>query len=227
MARYRSFRDLDGWLLIVSLVICALGVLQIYSATHDTKWHDAWWKQMIWIVIGLGLMWVVTSIDYHTLLGQVPLLYSISIAALLLTFAVGDVISARAAGSDSDPGHDAHIQISEFEKMVIILLVARYLSELKSDQVGLRDLLKLGVLVGIPTLLVMEPAGLRDGGDVPADSGRRGSVGRDPMALSGDRHGGVRAGAAGGLVFSEGLPEGAGWSLLSIPRRIRGDTGIR
>ena len=47
MARYRSFRDLDWPLLIIALIICALGVLQIYSATHDTKWHDAWWKQVV------------------------------------------------------------------------------------------------------------------------------------------------------------------------------------
>ena len=154
MARYRSFRDLDGWLLVLSLIICALGVLQIYSATHDTKWHNAWWKQVVWIVIGLGLMWVVTSIDYHTLLGQVPLLYCVSIGALLLTFAIGDVVF-HSRRWITIPGTGAQIQTSEFEKIVIILLVARYLSELKSDQVGLRDLLKLGGLVGIPTVLVM------------------------------------------------------------------------
>jgi rod shape determining protein RodA len=155
LARYRSFRDLDGWLLILSLTICALGVLQIYSATHDTKWHNAWWKQLVWIGIGLVLMYVITSIDYHTLLGQVPLLYCISIAALLLTFAVGDMVfHSRRWIPLPIPGITIEIQVSEFEKIVIILLVARYLSELKGDTVGLRDLLKLGGLVGIPTLLV-------------------------------------------------------------------------
>ncbi len=49
MARYRSFRDLDWPLLIITLIICALGILQIYSATRDTRWHDAWWKQILWI----------------------------------------------------------------------------------------------------------------------------------------------------------------------------------
>ena len=42
MARYRSLRDLDWTLLIIALIICSLGVLQIYSATHDTKWRNAW-----------------------------------------------------------------------------------------------------------------------------------------------------------------------------------------
>ena len=135
MARYRSFRDLDWPLLIISLIICALGVLQIYSATHDTKWHSAWWKQIIWIVIGLGLMWVVTSIDYHTLLGQVPFSTASRSRALLLTFAVGDVVF-HSRRWITIPGTGIQIQISEFVKLVIILLVARYLSELKSDEVG-------------------------------------------------------------------------------------------
>jgi len=151
MARYRSFRDLDWSLLLITLIICALGVLQIYSATHDTRWHDAWWKQLIWISIAIGLMWVMTSIDYHTLLGQVPLLYSGSLLALIATLAVGHLIFGsrrwiRFFGFT--------FQFSEFVKLVIILVVARYLSELKSDEVSTRDLLKLGGLVAIPTALV-------------------------------------------------------------------------
>ena len=67
-------------------------MLQIYSATHDTKWQDAWWKQLIWIAIALGLMWVVTSIDYHTLLGQIPLLYAHSITALIAVLLVGRLV---------------------------------------------------------------------------------------------------------------------------------------
>ena len=53
MAHYRSLRDLDWPLLIITLVICGMGILQIYSATHDTIWDDAWWKQGIWVLAGL------------------------------------------------------------------------------------------------------------------------------------------------------------------------------
>ena len=152
MARYRSFRDLDWPLLIITLSICALGVLQIYSATHDTRWRDAWWKQVIWVLIAMGLMWVVTSIDYHTLLGQVPVLYTVSMAALLATLAVGRLVFGSRRWIHV---LGFNFQISEFVKIVIILVVARYLSELKSEEIRARDLLKIGGLVGIPTALVM------------------------------------------------------------------------
>lgn len=152
MGRYRRFRDMDWSLLIVSLLICALGVLQIYSATRDTRFHDAWWKQLVWIGIALALMWVVTSIDYHTLLGQIPLLYVTSVTALVAVLAVGRLVYGsrrwiRILG--------INFQISEFVKLVIILVVARYVSELRSNEIRPRDLLKLGGLVGIPALLVM------------------------------------------------------------------------
>jgi rod shape determining protein RodA len=155
MSRYRSFRDLDWSLLVITLIICSLGVLQIYSATHDTKWSDAWWKQAVWVLVGIGIMWVTSSIDYHTLLRRVPILYGVAIAALLATFGFGKLVFGSRRWI-TIPGTGFNFQITEFVKLVIILLVARYLSGLKRDELGLRDLLKLGVLVGIPTALVMK-----------------------------------------------------------------------
>jgi len=153
MARYRSFRDLDWPLLIITLIICSLGILQIYSATRETHWHDAWWKQIIFVVIALGLMWVITSIDYHTLLGQTPILYSLSVAVLLATLIIGRMGMFGARRWIAFYGF--RFQASEFVKIVIVLVVARYLSELKSDEIGTRDLLKLGGLIGIVAVLVL------------------------------------------------------------------------
>lgn len=152
MAQYRSFRDIDWSLVAIALIIAAVGVLQIYSATHDTRWQDAWWKQLIWIAVALGLMWIVMAVDYHMVLGQIPLLYAGSITALIAVLAVGRLVFGsrrwiRIFGFN--------FQISEFVKLVIILVVAKYLSELKRDEVSIRDLLKLGGLVGIPAALVI------------------------------------------------------------------------
>ena len=132
---------MDWPLLAVTLIICAVGVLQIYSATHGTKFEDAWWKQLVWIGLGLVVMWVAASIDYHTLLGQSPLLYCLAVAALFVTVAAGNQIFGSRRWI-SILGFT--FQISEFVKLVIILLVARYLSELKREEVTIRDLLKLG-----------------------------------------------------------------------------------
>lgn len=152
MASYRSIRDFDWPMFILACAICSMGVLQIFSATHETVWKDAWWKQMIWIAIAIAIMWISTLIDYHTLLAQVPLFYTLSVITLMATFAVG----TKVFGSRRWIGYGSfHLQVSEFVKLVIVLLVARYLTELKRERLELSDLLKLGGLIGLPMLLVM------------------------------------------------------------------------
>jgi rod shape determining protein RodA len=150
---YRSIRDFDWALLIVALGICALGVLQIFSATRDTIWRDAWWKQVIYILVALVLMWIISRIDYHSLLGQVPVLYVLSVLALVATFIVGKTVFGSRRWI---PVAGFHLQVSEFVKLVLVLLVARFLTELKTEQLELADLLKLGALIGVPMVLVMK-----------------------------------------------------------------------
>lgn len=153
MASYRSLRDFDWTMFTLAYLICGLGVLQIYSATHDTIWHDAWWKQIVWIIAASILMWIITLIDYHTLLAHVPALYGISLATLIATFIVGQKVfgSRRWIGRGS-----IHLQTSEFVKLVLVLLVARYLADVKKEQLELRDLFRLAALIGLPMLLVMK-----------------------------------------------------------------------
>src|ERR1700735_4017402 len=156
MPAHRSLRDFDWLMLILVCDICALGVLQIYSATRDTHFTEAWWKQGIWILAGFVALWIGKLIDYHTLLGQVAVFYGLSVVTLIATFAVGTTVfgSRRWIGT---PGY--HIQPSEFVKLVIVLLVARYLSEFKGDQLETPDLLQLAGLIGVTMILVMiQPA---------------------------------------------------------------------
>ena len=154
MGSYRTLRDLDWALLILSLLICGLGVLQIFSATQGTKWQNAWWKQVVWVVAGLLLMWLISSIDYHTLLGQVPLFYVGIVMLLLLTFVMGIKIFGARRWIALPGG--VLLQVSEFAKIVVVLMVARFLTELKTEAIHWRDLLKLVGLVGLPMLLVMK-----------------------------------------------------------------------
>jgi rod shape determining protein RodA len=151
--RQFSLRDLDWLMVITSLFISAMGVLQIYSATRDTQWRGAWWKQIIFVVIGLVLMWLMASIDYHSLMGRVPILYLLSILTLLAVLLVG----AKVFGSRRwivILGFT--FQISEFVKLVLILLVARFLTELRSETLDWRELLKLSGLVFLPMILVVK-----------------------------------------------------------------------
>jgi rod shape determining protein RodA len=152
MFQFAGIRDFDWAMFLLVLLICAVGVLQIFSATHATVFQDAWWKQMIYIVAGILLMLIMTAMDYHALMQRVYPLYITSVVLLVAVLLVGK----RAWGSTRWlplPG-GVHLQVSEFAKIVIVLLVARFLIEIRTDVLELRDLLKLGAIIVLPMALI-------------------------------------------------------------------------
>ncbi len=154
MSGYLNLRDIDWGMLIIVLVICALGVVQIFSATIGTQWQDAWWKQIIWTAAGLALMWIATAIDYHALMTRVWALYALSVLLLFAVLVVGKQAFGSTRWIPLAPG--VHLQVSEFVKLVIILLVARYMTELRGENLELRDLLKIMALIAVPMLLIIK-----------------------------------------------------------------------
>ena len=141
-------------MLVLALILCLVGTLQIYSATHNTIYKDASWKQIAYIVTGLLLMWFIMSIDYHTMLGQVPILYFVMIVLLIATFLIGTKVFGSRRWIPLPMGF--RFQVSEFAKLILVLLVARYLTELKGDTLEVWDLIRLIVLIGLPMVLVMK-----------------------------------------------------------------------
>jgi rod shape determining protein RodA len=151
--RQFSFRDLDWALIIIATLISGLGILQIYSATHDSGFQSAWWKQIVFVVVGLLLMLILAGIDYHALMGKAPLMYIISVVLLVAVLAIGTKVFG---GRRWIVIFGFTFQISEFVKLVLVLLVARYLTELRTEILDGKELAKLGALVGLPMLLVRE-----------------------------------------------------------------------
>jgi rod shape determining protein RodA len=154
MPIHRSLRDLDWPLLFITLALCGLGILQIYSATSGSKWQDAWWKQIVWVGTGLAIMWVVSLLDYHSLLGhRVFYLYIGAVLLLIATAFIGN----KVFGSTRWIKLGAFtLQTSEFVKIVLILLMASCLTSLKTDSLEWKDIFKLCGLVAIPMVLVMK-----------------------------------------------------------------------
>lgn len=150
---YRSLRDLDWPLLIVTLALCTLGVLQIYSATLGTKWEDAWWKQIIWVGTGLAMMWVMATLDYHSLLGRVIYFYIAAVVLLLTTAVIGNKVFGSTRWIHVG---GFTLQTSEFVKIVLILLIAKYLTDVRAGSLEWKDLAKMGAFVGVPMVLVMK-----------------------------------------------------------------------
>jgi rod shape determining protein RodA len=151
---YRSLREIDWPLLLITLMISAAGVLQIYSATHETVWRDAWWKQVLYIGVGVVFFWIFSRIDYHTLLGHSYTFYLIGALSLVLVFVIGTVAGGARRWIPLAGGFK--LQVSEFVKLAVLLLVARYLTDLRKEHLDWKDLGRSAAFVLIPMALVIK-----------------------------------------------------------------------
>ncbi len=153
MYSYGKYRRIDWFLLGLVVLISALGLMEIYSATYRTKFAGAYERQIYWILAGLVLLFLMTLIDYHTLMEQAPLMYLVSVGLLVVVLVVGRKVFGSRRWIPLAGGF--HFQVSEFAKLVIILVMARYFSESRQEQVTTSDLVKVGLLAGIPMGLVL------------------------------------------------------------------------
>ncbi|MFY9752872.1 MAG: rod shape-determining protein RodA [Candidatus Acidiferrales bacterium] len=147
-------QDFDWPLLGIVAAISGIGVLEIYSATHASPMAGMQWRQLMWIGVGVVGMFIVAMIDYHTLLDQAPVLYILGVASLLVVLVIG--YSRLGAKRWIALGGGASFQVSELIKLIIIIVLARYFSEVRTDQLTLRDLVKVAAITLVPMALIMK-----------------------------------------------------------------------
>jgi rod shape determining protein RodA len=146
-------RDYDWWLLAIVATICALGVVEIYSATHGSVLAGMHTKQIRWLVIGFALMFLLSRLDYHLIMDQAPWLYIAGLAALVAVLLVGHT---RFGAKRWIPVLGEFFQVSELVKLIIIIVLARFFAEVRTDELSLQDLIKAGLLVGLPLALILK-----------------------------------------------------------------------
>ena len=154
MRRHIRFRDFDWVLLLIVVLICSLGVLEIYSATLNTKFQGMHIRQVYWVAAGLLLMFILSMVNYQVLLENVPWMYVISIVSLLAVLVFGrKYLGARRW--ILMPG-GSHFQPSEWVKLVLILAIAKYFADYNERELPFRELMKAGLIVVLPMLLVLK-----------------------------------------------------------------------
>ncbi|HYU45434.1 MAG TPA: rod shape-determining protein RodA [Terriglobales bacterium] len=153
MSRYVSYRDFDWVLLSFVLAICALGVVQIHSATEHTKFAGAHLKQIYWVLAGVGAMFLVSLLNYQALLEKIHWFYFVSLASLISVLLFGQKYLGARRWIKIPGG--AHFQPSEWVKLILILAVAKYFADLHERELSWPDFLKAGAIVGFPMLMVL------------------------------------------------------------------------
>jgi rod shape determining protein RodA len=154
MSRYVSFRDFDWLLLGFVLMICGLGVMEIQSATAHTKFAGSHIRQIYWVLGGVGMMFIISAINYQILLDRIHWFYVAAIVSLMAVLVFGQKYLGARRWIKMPGGN--HFQPSEWVKLILILAMAKYFADMRQRELSWTDLLKAGAIVLIPMLMVLK-----------------------------------------------------------------------
>ena len=156
MIRERQLATLDLNFLGTALVIAAIGVMLIYSATYYSDPGLGWVKkQVLWIAIGIVLMAIFLFVDYHVFFDLAPYLYSVGIVLLLYLLIFGRVTAhvrswIHIAGFQFQP--------AEFMKIFTALMLARYFDSNDRAYLNFRTFVTAMGIIALPVgLIAVQP----------------------------------------------------------------------
>jgi rod shape determining protein RodA len=147
----RHLSSIDGGLLLSLLLLSAVGLATVHSASSEMP-VDYLPRQALWIGVGVLMLIGGMSIDYHVLLDFSLVLYAGGLVLLVLVLVGGVAHFGAAHWFRIGPWQ---FQPSEFAKLATILFTARYLSGLNRRVLELPHILVAVAIVAVPMVLVL------------------------------------------------------------------------
>lgn len=139
-------------LLIISLAICCVGLVSIYSSSGlDNRALLS--RQLLWIGLGLICFLVMYFLSYRQLWDFVWFFYIIAILFLLLVMVLGSV---RMGAQRWIKIGWLNFQPSELVKLTTVLVLARYYAQAFNSRSFIKDIVLPFMIIGMPVLLIME-----------------------------------------------------------------------
>jgi rod shape determining protein RodA len=147
---------IDYTLVIAVSLTVVIGILMIYSAGFDPidKMNNGLYRrQIMWFIFGFILMVGLTIINYQAL-GEFSLhIYVILVILLLVTTIFGRPVRNTRAWLNFGV---ISFQPSEFMKLALVIILAKYLEIRERDINRLRELLVPTILTFIPILIILK-----------------------------------------------------------------------
>jgi rod shape determining protein RodA len=157
----RYFHDFDWMILLPALLLIAVGLLTLYSIDHvPAEFKDdfqpvktgAFERQLIWVLAGLVVMAVACLVPFKYYEGTAVVFYGVG---LLLLVAVLFAPAVKGARRWIDIG-GFNLQPSEFMKIAVIFMLARFLAEKRNRPDSFRVLAIGAAIAIVPFLLVLK-----------------------------------------------------------------------
>ncbi len=117
-------RDFDWLMAGAALLVGIAGLFQVYSATFNTKFHAAFSQHVVWLALAVVIFSIVSYINYRHLVLLSPVLWGIGVLLLAAILLLAEPVNGSKRWLPLPFG--LSIQVSEFMKVVLLLLVAKY-----------------------------------------------------------------------------------------------------
>ncbi|MEA2013753.1 MAG: rod shape-determining protein RodA [Thermodesulfobacteriota bacterium] len=149
----RLFSNFDWVLLGLVFLVSGIGILNLYSAGYNLSADREflYMKQIVWVLLGLIMMIIVFSVDYHFIIRNAYLIYAASVVLLVLVFFYGNTTHGSQRWLTL---WGFSFQPSEFMKLSIIIVLARYFDDNAGKGYRFGNLVILLTVVGTPFFLV-------------------------------------------------------------------------
>ncbi|MFT4901246.1 MAG: rod shape determining protein RodA [Lentimonas sp.] len=137
-------------------LLCATGLLFIYSAQHSHGDGGDWKKQLFWMSMGLGIYSVISALNYKIFLEYAHIIYLAGISGLLLATQFSPIsVEMMGARRWVDVGFTT-VQPTEGAKIGTLIMAASILarSRIGSVRDSLVVLTQVGIVFLIPMLLI-------------------------------------------------------------------------
>jgi rod shape determining protein RodA len=147
----RLLLNIDWVLLTAVLLLAAVGIATIHSATFGGAGAGLFLKQAYLVGVGLLVLVVSLFVDYRRVADRAFLLYLATAGVLTWVLFFGPRIAGTRRWFFLGP---VQIQPSEVAKIVAAIFVAKVFAESRKDSLGLLDIALPGAAVGFLALLI-------------------------------------------------------------------------
>ncbi len=150
------FGKMDIVLIGTVFIAVAFGIMMIYSAGFDHVEQinkGLYKKQIIWFIIGVVFMLMMSLLNYRQLGDYALYIYGIVLFIVIITTIFGRPIRGTSAWLSFG---FFSIQPSEFMKLAVVIMLAKYLELRERDIKNFRELLIPTMFTFIPIIIILK-----------------------------------------------------------------------
>jgi len=143
----KELKELDFGMLLSAVAILIFGVFNIYTAASGYYAR----LQLTWLVLSLGVVYVILLMDYRKVYKIVDILYWIVVILLVLVLFTTKVKGAAGWFSIGTRG----LQPAEFAKLTTMLMVGKQLQKVDGNLNNFRNFVQVTIYALIPVVLML------------------------------------------------------------------------